>query len=260
MPRIPAPAEETGERSSAVEKALRIIEAVVESSTPINMSAIERATGLPRPTAHRVTNGLIDAGYLERDQRQRGHAPGPRLMALAYQLLRNGTPRSRRLDVLNALARETGEACHFALLRGRVVHLLDQVASPGPLSVHYDDEGTLPLHAVACGKLMLAYQPDAQRDILLSSYTLTRLTERTVTDRRRLVASLKEIRDAGCCVEEGEHVDGIVTMAVPVMANGGALFGALGLAIPHVRFGPSQAKRLSSPLRQAATQLSTIFN
>ncbi len=143
MPKRPAPADDAGERSSAVEKALRIIEAVVESAAPINMSAIERATGLPRPTAHRVTNGLIDAGYVERDPRQRGHAPGPRLMALAYQLLRNGTPRSRRLDVLDALSRETGEASHFALLRGPMVHLLDQVPSPAPLGVHYDGQSTL---------------------------------------------------------------------------------------------------------------------
>lgn len=106
------------------------------------MSAIERATGLPRPTAHRVTNGLIEAGYVERDPRQRGHAPGPRLMSLAYQLLRNGTPRSRRLDVLEALSRETGEASHFALLRGPVVHLLDQVDLPVPLGVHYDGRST----------------------------------------------------------------------------------------------------------------------
>lgn len=260
MPRSPTNAHQTADRSSAVEKALRIIEAVVRASSPITMGAIERATGLPRPTAHRVTNGLIEAGYIEREPRQRGHGPGPRLMAVAHQLLLNGSPRSRRLDVLDGLSRETGEGSHFALLRGAVVHLLDHVQSPVPLGVSYDGHDRLPIHGPACGRVMLAHLPQAQRDTTIGAATLTRLTERTITDRRRLSASLADIREAGLCIEEGEHIDGVVTMAVPVLSKGGLLIGALGIALPQVRHTPAHSRRCATALRGAATQMAAIFD
>lgn len=259
MPRLPTVAD-AEERSSAVEKALSILEAVVGSSAPISMSAIERATGLPRPTAHRVTNGLIEAGYIERESRQRGHGPGPRLVSLAHRLLLNGSPRARRLDILNALSRETGESSHFALMRGASAHILDQAASPAALAVRYDSNELLPIHGLACGRLMLAHLPESQRESMLAACTLSKLTERTITDRRRLAASLKEIRDAGLCIEEGEHVDGIVSMAVPVLAKTGALIGAVGLAIPHVRFDASQSRRFAGALRGAASQMAAVFD
>lgn len=260
MPRVATSGKGSRERSSAVRKALKIIEAVVESRSPVTMSAIERATGLPRPTAHRVTTGLIDAGYVERDPSQRGHTPGPRLVRLAYDLLRNGTARGRRIDILKQLSQETGEASHFAVLRGPVVHLLDQVASPSPLGVNYDGVDSVPLHCTACGKLLLSLLPDAQRNSLLAGYQLARHTASTIVDRKRLVLNLSDMRQAGVCIEEGEHVVGVCTMALPVMSRSGALTGAVGLAVPSVRFGAGESKKLLPPLRQAATQLSAVFD
>lgn len=244
-----------GEKLSAVQKAFRIVEALCVAGVPVTMSDVERMTGLARPTLHRVTNMLIAMGYVERSEEKRTITEGRRLVALALDVLRSSSPRTARLEVLKALARDTGESCHFAILSGSNVRLVDQVGAPVPLGVRYDGHGDLPAHATACGKLLLALLPEKRRNRLLGE-----LTGLGVAERRKLGAALAEIASTSVGTEDGEHIAGVGGLAVPVRLPGGRTIGALGLAGPIGRLGAGQQRSLVPLLQAAAARLGVMLD
>ncbi len=242
-----------------MQKALRILEALAATASPMAIAEIERRSGLARPTTHRVTRDLINYGYIDRDPLHRGHVGGAKLVGLAVGILRSGALRGRRLDVLGEVARNCGESCHFALLHGSHVRIVDQAFTAAPLCVQYDVDVLLPTHGTASGKVLLAHLPDGQRDALLAARPLGRTTERTVTDRRRLATMLSDIREAGFALEEGEHIAGVTSIAVPVSGSDGHLIGAIGVSAPEVRLNSSGAEALVPALRQAARELASAL-
>ena len=260
MTRRPAAARREPRKLSAVEKALRIIEAVAAAQAPIGMAEVERRTGLARPTAHRVTNTLIGLRYIERDLRLRHHSEGPKLVNLALDVLRSGGPRDKRREILSDVARLTGEACYFGLLRGDQILLVERVDSPAPLGVRYNADEALPAHCTACGKLLLALLPKEECEAIVTSRALTRHTVRTIIDRRRLALALAGIRAAGIGTEDGEHIAGVTAIAVPVQLKGARVVGALGLAAPQARVGLPQARKLVPTLKTAAARLAATFD
>ena len=47
-------------------KALALVELLANRDYPVQMSEIVQATGIPKPTAHRLINFLVECGYAQR--------------------------------------------------------------------------------------------------------------------------------------------------------------------------------------------------
>src|SRR5205807_1882561 len=62
----------------------------------------------------------------------------------------------------------------------------------------------LPAYAVSTGKVLLAYQWEVQLRETLSKVSLTRYTDRTITDTRQLLEELRKVRAHGYAVSDGE--------------------------------------------------------
>jgi IclR family transcriptional regulator, acetate operon repressor len=93
-----------------------------------------------------------------------------------------------------------------------------------------------------------------QRSALLDNLALTRYTANTLTQRASLDAELETIRREGHAVDAEEFVDGLVCVAVPVLAAGGRQVRcALALQAPAARMTLAQA-RLQLPRLQLAAQ------
>jgi len=96
-------------------------------------------------------------------------------------------------------------------------------------------------HATAVGKVMLAFGGGGvppERDLVA-------LTDRTITDRRALVAEVDSVRERGYGTVFGEREQDVNAIAAPVFDNTGALAAILGLQGP--------ASRLEDPTRLLAT-------
>ncbi len=245
---------------SAVEKALRIVEVVAATGEPVSMAQIERATGLPRPTAHRVTTDLVKLNYLQRDVHSRTVCEGRKLIEIALGVVRSSGPQAQRREILADLARDTGETCYFGVLRGLQVILVEHAASTASLAVRMDGHDELPAHASAAGKLLLALLPEDQCSSLIWSAPLARLSTATITDKRKLLAALAEIRRTSIGIEDGEHIVGVTGIAVAVQSRGGDSYGAVALAAPAPRLALADAVRLVPHLRTAASRLATTFD
>ena len=204
-----------------------------------SITEIARMTGLPVSTAHRIAADLAAWQLLQRTQDGR-YRVGSILRqlggdAVAAPVLREWAPR-----VVLDLSAATGMRARLAMLdEGRVAYIEKR---PGPEPVTSFAHGaTLPAHASAAGKAILAFAPPAT--VRRVAQNLTVFTPCTVNTPHRLRRALAIVRLARTAVARAELSAGQCDVAVPVFGCGGVAIAALELAVPDLAtdFGVAQA-------------------
>jgi DNA-binding IclR family transcriptional regulator len=247
------------ENASATLRAIAILEAIANAEGPLGLVELMQATGLPKPTVHRIANLLEDAGLLVREAEGKRHAPGPRLASLGLAALTHVAWRAPRHAILKALVSEIGETCNLTLLDGTEVVYLDRVEAAWPLRLHFQTGSRVPAHASASGKLLLALLPARERRRILDALTYSYHTANTLTRRRDLEEALKRIRRERCATDNEEYLDGTVCVAVPVESETRRVPAALAVHAPTSRMTLAQALRCVPALRKAAARLADVF-
>lgn len=224
------------------------------------LQGLAEATGLPKPTLHRMLQQLEAAGLLQREGDGRHWGTGSRLRRLAENLLLNSSLHAARHQVLKRLVDEVGESCNItALAAGEVVYL-DRVETAAPLRFHLQPGSRVPVHCSASGKVFLAQMAPAQRRQLLGAVPLEACTPRTVTDLDALEQELQRVRAEGCAFDDEEFLPGLVCAAVPVPPAGPGGRASLCVALqgPAVRLSVDRLCALLPALQRAAQALAQL--
>ncbi|MXP23545.1 helix-turn-helix domain-containing protein [Gordonia sp. HNM0687] len=127
-------------------------------------SELARATDLARPTVHRLLNALAAEGMVDRDLSSGRWSLGPELYLLGAGAALRYDITGTAGDIVERLARETGESAFLSARRGdETVCLLGREGS-FPLRSHVLHEGVrFPLGVASAGLAILGHLPD--RDI-----------------------------------------------------------------------------------------------
>src|SRR5256885_14921438 len=99
-------------RSSALEKALSVLEAVSDQTQAVGLPDLAARLGLPRQTVHRVLGQLEKLKLIIRDRSRERYSIGPRLSRLAFVELRPLTQSAALRVILQGLGDTRGEAPH----------------------------------------------------------------------------------------------------------------------------------------------------
>lgn len=245
--------------SSAALRAIALLEAVGGAPGARTLSDLMAATGLAKPTAHRIVHLLEDAGLLVREPDGKRYAPGPRLSALALQVLAGSHWNAPRHAILQSLVQTLGETCNLTMLDGAQVVYLDRVETQWPLRLSFQTGSRVPAHASASGKLLLALLPARERQRIVARLPLPRFTDATFTDAGALRHELAQIRKSRVGRDNEEYLDGTVCVAVPLEDGDLRIPAALAVHAPCSRMSLEQAMGHLPLLRQAAAQLAHAF-
>lgn len=253
------PGNSDEQHNSSTLRAIAVLEAIAAADGPIGLVELMDATGLPKPTVHRIVGLLLDAGLLLREAEGKRYAPGPRLASLGLAALTHVAWRAPRHAILKSLVAEIGETCNLTLLDGTEVVYLDRVEAAWPLRLHFQTGSRVPAHCSASGKLLLALLPSRERKRILEALPFSYHTAHTITRRRDLEAALKRIRSERLSTDDEEYLDGTVCVAVPVESDKRRVPAALAVHAPTSRMTLKQALQCVPALRRAAARLAESF-
>jgi len=121
------------------------------------------------------------------------------------------------------------------------------------LRVAIEAGSSMPLHAGALAKVLLAYAPAEILDEVVAG-GLTSLTPAT-PDAEGLQRDLEEILATGVGRSEGEAIPGSVTIAVPILREDG-IVAAIGVIAPIGRASLAWRTRVARLLGDAARTVS----
>lgn len=249
-----------GDRRPATDRVLAVLELVAAAGEPLNVKTIGEELGLPKPTAHRLVNGLIDKGLLQRGFTARTVTVGPKFARLALDILRTSVTQAPVRMLLRALSGELGEACNIGVLEGGDVVYLDRAeAENSPLRLQFGVGSRVPLHCTAMGKLFFSEMPENARQILLERVQFPRFTPATLCEPEALRKELARIQQDGYSTDDEEYVLGVFCVAVPVRDAAGQMIAAVAVQAPKARLSEAEIGGVLPRLRRTADALGTVL-
>lgn len=230
----------------------------VSTAMPAGLSttAVADATGLARPTVHRILTSLAADGFVDRDPAGARWFLGPELYLM-------GAIAAERYDItdlaresLRELAAQTGESAFLSARRGDESVCLVREEGSFPIRSFVLYEGIrFPLGVASAGLAMLAFLPAEQVERYLATADLTPRwgsAHAPEAVRRRIA----ETRARGYAVNPGLIVPGSWGMGAAVFDRTGQPAWALSLTGVESRFGPDRQPELGRLLLEHAHRIS----
>ncbi len=238
----------------SVDRAVAILE-ILARDGEAGVTEVARELGVHKSTASRLLAALDRRDLVAQDE-------GRGWFRLGVGIVRLAGAASVRLDVVQEsrpvcrmLAQEVGETVNLAILSGRDVLYLDQVAGPAALSPHNWAGKRIPLHATSDGKVLLAHRPEAELTGYLTP-PLARFTDRTITDPHEFPRVLAEVRRRGYATAVDELEAGLTAVAAPVRDAEGHVAASVSASGPSFRIPAERIPILAGAVRRAAAEAS----
>ena len=179
----------------------------------LTLAQIVRRTGLPRSSAHRMLERLVQLRWLRRSGRD--YELGMRLVELGSLAVHQDRLVRAAGPLLGELHRATGLVVHLAVLDGPDVVYLDKVGDSPLAPIPTRVGGRQPAHCTAVGKAMLAYRDeDAPVDLAV------RKTRYSIATGSQLAVELSRVRAHGVAFEREESLLGFGCVAAPIGGSG----------------------------------------
>ena len=180
----------------------------------------------------------------------------PKVLDLGFAYLSASRLPEAAAPVVRRISDASGESCSVAVRDGRHAVYVHRVQPHRIFSSALEIGSRLPAHSSALGQVLLAAMPEGERRAILSAATLERFTDRTITDVEQLEEKFARIARSGYALVEGELEEGIVSLAVPVVARSGATVAALNVGASAARTHPLALERDVLPLmREGAAEI-----
>jgi DNA-binding IclR family transcriptional regulator len=234
-----------------VTRALRLLDSFAPGRASLTLSEMARGADLPLSTAHRLVAELLAWGALERDEDNR-YRVGFRVWELGMLAPRAQGLRESALPFLEDLSQITRENVQLAVRDGTQVVFVERIAGTGAVPVLTRVGGHFPMTVTGVGLALLSHAPQEIQDEVLEA-PIRRLTEYTVTDRRRLRAMLAEVRANGFAVSDRQVTADSVSVAAPIKGPTGEVVAAVSLVVRH---GNQSPHAISPLVRTAARAIS----
>lgn len=219
----------------SVHRILGILRALAMRDKGLTLTALAQELKAPKTSLVGLLNGLVDGGYLIRDET--AYHFGQEMLILATQIAANMRLSEMVLPSLRRLMVATGETA-FA----------GQIARDGETLIHFAKEEsanpvryTAPvgkreeLYSTAMGKLFLAHMEPSKQKRYIEDKVQCAYTSQTVLDIPTLLRQLTAISETGISHSIDERVIGASAVAVAVEDKDGSLLFGLGLAGPTER-------------------------
>ncbi len=238
----------------AVDNVLRMLR-MFQDHEMIRVNQVARDMGLSRSTVHRMLATLSHHGFVVQDDFSRAYKPGPALVDIGLSVVANMDIRSLAHAALVQLRDESNETVHLATLRGAEVLYVDSVESNQVVRTGSRTGWTLPAHATAAGKALLAELDD---EALLARYPeedLQAPTSRAPQTREELKKQLTDVRRLGYAVNNAESEADVGAVAAVVRDRHGRARAAIATTAPQSRVDDSWVFRAAAATIRVAHEL-----
>lgn len=250
-------ARKGGSAIQSIDRAFAILEEVARHKDGINLADLSRALDLHTSTVFHLLKTLLNLGYLRQSKSGKRYRIGRGIFALAATCSDEFELADTASSCLEELARETGEAAHFAVWSGNQVLILARAQGHSPFQMNERAGMLRPVHCTAIGKALLAGLDPEEIDGLLQDNPLPTFTSNTITDPAELKRQLERIRRDGVAFDDSEYNEEARCIAAPVNNFRGRVVGAIGFSGPVWRVSLADLSAYAEVTKGFAARLSS---
>ncbi|WP_266082055.1 IclR family transcriptional regulator [Haladaptatus caseinilyticus] len=207
----------SGDGIKAVRTTFRVLHALQEIDGYAGVSELAECLDIPVSTVHSHLNTLRDCEYVIKRGKEYN---------LGYRFLENGGQLRDRTRLyqfakpkIDQLAAEFGDEVALVVEdHGLAAHVY---ISKGEESIETDTYIgiRLHIHSAAGGKAILAFEPEERVHEILDRRGLPNHGPNCITTREAFMEELEEIRETGVAFDYQERIEGIRSVAVPLLCD-----------------------------------------
>lgn len=230
MDSLPAGGVERTSNVGVLDKAVGVLAALAEEG-PLSLAGLVEATGLSRPTAHRLAAALEAHRLVGRDAAGR-YRLGLRLLAWAGAVSAEVGLVEAARPVLAALSEETAESAQLFVRDGDRRVCVAAAERASGLRDTVPVGAVLPLDRGSGGKVLLAFAGAGPVPV-----------------------ELEVVRRRGWAASVAEREEGVASVSAPVLDGAGRVRAAVCVSGPLQRLGRQPGRHLAGPVTAAAREI-----
>lgn len=242
----------------ALDRGLRLLQVFGTVTGPATLSDLARAADLPRATARRILFTLAHGGFVTTDGKL--FTLTPRVLTLAGSFLQSNQVVTVLQPVLDRIATAAQEIASLALLDGDDVVFVARSSPTRVFSAGLDIGYRLPAFCTSVGRAMLGRLGDAELAARLKAMRRDAVTPQTVTDPKKLLATIIADRAKGYSLVDREAEPHFRSISVPVRRYDGTIVAAINMGAHVDRVPAAQMIENFLPrLREAAISVKPML-
>lgn len=239
---------------TSLARGLAVIRAFSADERGMTVLQISQKIGLPRTAVRRCLHTLQCLGYVASEGSI--FSLKPRILTLGHMYLASVPLSVTAQPLLERMARQLKETASLAVLDDNEVLFIGHSSQVQLVSVSFAVGNRLPAHCTANGHVLLGGLSSSALESYFASASLKRLTHKTVTSRKELLARIEKARKDGYGLVDQEYNLAVRSIAVPVIGINGNIIASLSVSVPAERFTVSQLRAaFLRPLIDAAAEL-----
>jgi len=242
--------------STAVERALAILEGVGQRRDGMTNSEISRRLGIPKSSASYLLRTLNQRGYLRRNAETGKYRLGLKVLSLGRDALAGLDIGDIARPVLRALVERTQMTAHLAVLdHGEAVYI-EKADAPGFIKMDTWVGRRMFVHSTSVGKSLVTHLPKSDVEAILRQHGLKKRTPKTITSHARYFAELEKVRAQGYALDDEENSLGARCVGAPVYDPLGNVEAAVGLSGTILQMSDVNLPRIIELVKDAARKIS----
>lgn len=243
---------ETGTQS--IERTISILNCFLGEKDALSLTEIAKKTGIPIPTASRITRLLAQEGYLARNEDNKFFKIGRKIYMLGYRAKKEDFLRNIIYETLLQLRNEFDETSTAYIRQGLTRICFEKVEADH--GFHYSPTvgATYEMGVGAGAKAFLAFMSEEESEQALRF--INPLTCHTITDKAALRKELEEVERTKISKSFDEYCVGFSSLASPVFDSTGEVLCTIAITGPTSRFTPSMLKKATARLVSCCKNLS----
>ena len=238
----------------AIHRMLDVIEALIKVRT-ITVSEVNQQLKIPKSSAYAILQTLISRGYVHKDELDR-YSLSLKLFSLGSQLIAGIDLRRSTYPLLKELAEKAQITAHLGVLEGQRAVYIEKIEVIGSIRLRTEVGRSLPLHATAIGKALLAFLPEKEIDRLLKTLPMPALTPKTIRGAAAFKKELARVRALGYSVNNEENEAETRALAAPVFGTDGRPMAAINLGATTLQMRSKDIARLGPLVKEYALRMS----
>lgn len=234
-----------GEYLTTLARGLLVLRSFTKDRPEMTLSEVAVATDLSPAVARRCLNTLVHLGYVGKQGKR--FLLTPEVIGFASAFLESMNLEEVVRPHLQEVRDQTGDSSSLAVLSGQSILYLVHVSTNRMVRLAAGVGTRFPAYATSLGRVLIAMQSDAERDRLLRATNPEKFTEKTVTSIPALRKILLQVRTQGYASIQDELDYGIVSVAVPVHSEDGAVVAAINCSTATTRVNEPEMVRTRRP-------------
>jgi IclR family KDG regulon transcriptional repressor len=243
------------ESVAAVLKVFAILQALAERSD-IGISDLSVRLAMPKATVYRFLQTMKTLGYVRQESDTERYGLTMRMYELGARSLRYPDLVDLAKVHMQRLSDATGETVHLGTLIDSEIIYVHKVDSRHMLGMYSRIGRRAPLHCTAIGKVLMAWESEAERTRVIAGCDFKRYRDKTITTREDFDTELARTLAQGFGQDREEFDDHIRCAAIPIFDRNNHVCAGLSVSFPSFRYEMAREPELVAMLRDASRDIS----